>query len=1007
MCSSSWPSAGSRTSWNYDLTSYEAKRLLNLVEEPSAFEQSSVVSESKFTVVSEVTWKSSHPAQLESTTLSRANSDLSMYTPVRRRSIIQTPGVATRRESVSGRGKPNYRHSHPPTPSLSRQASFESNSSRVLSMPPRITDPESGPRVVTPVDGDYKTIGAFKLGSLRITNGAVSPVPSAEFDRETSTDSSKPVASPKNLDYFSSTQKLAASLDESPPGRAARGPDLIAPKPVAPLVSPITTSFGSIGVASRSDRRREPSSAGAELGAEYLAELSVSPLSVEERPSLQTTSKQTAVEDQLFEDEGQLEFSSAEVLDVRRDPSAKPDSDSLRASTTTQSDRSFSRSDSGFISSPTSDASHKPLSKADSGYSSNVSLRSLRSSSKPAVPEKDYAPSIAEHSVKSPRADSFYLELSLPSPTIVAPELMAAPAPPDRKAPPPPPKDLPPRSPAPRTWSLSSMSAWESTPINSPGLNIPGSPNTVKRKPVPSPINSHYSRESTSWLKSAGTTPRSPLSPLSPVSVKSDGSGSALSIGSGSQRPGKLQRLLSLNNHTKGPPTVHATHVEEKADIPSVPQHIEEKLREHTGLFPLSTKRLALKAQRSKDTLKTIFSVGSLEIHSLDSHVSDSDDDAQAEGKDHHRKHGFLSQALRKPIVRKPVPVRKETDSKKKAKDEAAPENILEVEAELTTYSSINNSLGNNPYDAAFMAMRDERDKYFAPTGRTMSMTAQLERSLEMRMAVTKAYSTTTETPVLSPGLPSPNFPEMFPAKKTKTPPPVSMRTQRRPRSLRVPPPLRPQSTPPVRPSLSRQDSDDSIQSYLSYQKLLDDDDDATSMKSPPAIPPMHPRRSIMMLQQQDVRSPRSARPPTQDRQSSSGPRRNSFDQSRSNSLSSQSFVGPHYPGPTQPHMQNVPGPRAAPPLRHRASHDGFSNQTRSWPGQQQLPHGYAKPSSDPWVSPQQSYANQPYAPPPYVPRGHYRNRSLGNRQVYPGQPPYRILHSYNSPAYRGVPIWG
>ncbi len=142
---SSWPPAGSRTSWNYDLTSYEAKRLLNLVEEPMSFEQNSAMSETKFTEVSEVTWKSSHPANPESTSLSRANSDLSLYTPVRRRSILQTPGVATRKNSNAGLSKPNYRHSHPPTPSLSRRTSFESNSSRVLSMPPRLTDPDSAP----------------------------------------------------------------------------------------------------------------------------------------------------------------------------------------------------------------------------------------------------------------------------------------------------------------------------------------------------------------------------------------------------------------------------------------------------------------------------------------------------------------------------------------------------------------------------------------------------------------------------------------------------------------------------------------------------------------------------------------------------------------------------------------------------------------------------------------------------------------------------------------------
>ncbi len=70
-------------SWNYDMSSYEAKRLLNLDEEPG-FRQTTVVSEIKTTVVAETVWKTSNPisSQPPSVTISRANSDLSLYTPV-------------------------------------------------------------------------------------------------------------------------------------------------------------------------------------------------------------------------------------------------------------------------------------------------------------------------------------------------------------------------------------------------------------------------------------------------------------------------------------------------------------------------------------------------------------------------------------------------------------------------------------------------------------------------------------------------------------------------------------------------------------------------------------------------------------------------------------------------------------------------------------------------------------------------------------------------------------
>ncbi len=512
---------------------------------------------------------------------------------------------------------------------------------------------------------------------------------------------------------------------------------------------------------------------------------------------------------------------------------------------------------------------------------------------------------------------------------------------------------------------------------------------------------------------------------MSPASAKSDGSASALSIGSGSQKPGKLQRLLSLTSLSKGPPTVHATHVEEKADIPSVPQEVEAKLHEHTGLFPITTKRLALKTQLSKDTLMTIFSVGSLEVHNIDpqpavSPLSDRDDTSSPEPKISSRRHTFqavpssIAHAaaavlpLRKPVARKPLPARK-AGKKEQYKDEAAAENILDVEAELTTYSMVNTSLGNNPYDAAFMAMNDEREAYFSPVGRSMSMTAQLERNLDVRMAATKTRAAAPELALLSPSLPSPAFSEIPPQKRSKTtPPPVTMNTQRRPIPLRVPPPLRPQSTPPIAQSLSRQGSRESIHGAPRKQSTPNREDTI----SPPAIPPMNPRRSLNL---QDPRSPQSPyRAPNWEVQTDHGSRRGSIDNSRSNSLTARSQASPAYP-PQQrpPNMQpNAQGPNAPRPLRHRASYDGYSNgQRQSWDGHTPQVNSHPKPSLDPWSNPHKGSAAQQWDQngryPPYVPRGHYRNRSMGNQQSHSRQPPYRILHSYNSPAYRGVPIWG
>ncbi len=79
------------------------------------------------------------------------------------------------------------------------------------------------------------------------------------------------------------------------------------------------------------------------------------------------------------------------------------------------------------------------------------------------------------------------------------------------------------------------------------------------------------------------------------------------------------------------------------------------------------------------------------------------------------------------------------------------------------------------------------------------------------------------------------------------------------------------------------------------------------------------------------------------------------------------------------------------------------------------MSNGYTAPpikqqSYDPWNQQQQGPTwqqwDQPSRQPPlqvHRGHGHHRNRSLG----YGNNPPYRILHSYNSPAYRNAPIWG
>lgn len=115
---------------------------------------------------------------------------MSLYAPVRRRSIIQTPGLATRRAGENDYSRrSSLRHSNPPTPVMTaraRQDSLDSNTARIMSLPPppKLLSPEIYQRVETPSDGEYKQLGAMAFGSLRITNGAASPIPSLDGDRQ-------------------------------------------------------------------------------------------------------------------------------------------------------------------------------------------------------------------------------------------------------------------------------------------------------------------------------------------------------------------------------------------------------------------------------------------------------------------------------------------------------------------------------------------------------------------------------------------------------------------------------------------------------------------------------------------------------------------------------------------------------------------------------------------------------------------------------------------------------
>lgn len=928
-------------SWNYNLTSYEAKRLLNLPEE-SGLERATVMSENRLPVVTETTWKSSNPSNPPSAPITRSSSDVSLYMPVRRRSIIQTPGVATRSISVHDNPLPklNFRHSHPASPALSRQQSFESYRSGVISMPPRLQDPDSVPRVVTPCDEQYRSIGTFKLGSLRITNGSPSPV-TPEVSRNRGTGGLTLGNTVTQDGYFSGAQTSEAGAASSIQNTSRSPPEPNQPQPTS--------------------------------------------------PALQTTSKVTALEDQLFEDETQPEYSSVEVLDVRLDPNAK----SSHADVDREKSSTVSRTDSGFESttSPSSEPAYKPLAKADSGYSSNVSLRSFHA--KPQLPQ----------------SQGLSIEIEALNPV-----------PPEREAPPPPvpPKDSPRQS-----------------PISQPNSSV-----AAAQKKRASASATRHVPVSIANLPSGDRGPASPESmPKTPGSAKSSRSSNsnlAMNKGETVLKPGRLQRFLSgTRRPAAAPPIIQTQHTPEQNAIPPVPREVQYKLHEHSGAFPSRPRRLALKPHSSMDTLKTIFSVGSIEA-SLDAVNSIQTGQPAAESE---TKEGLWKQTLhsvptsianvaahvipRKPISRKPVPARQEA--------------VIESD-ELSPVKAASNS-------PAGYSTNDSREDETRPVSRsrrlrerTKSLTLPRKQSMNLRSPTAAPGLNGSLTDLPTPPLPSPVAKAMAVETKARAFPPINPGT-RRPLSLRVPPPLRAQSSVS---SVSRKTSRESMQSYStshyptrkssvesfhSYSPSQPSIADGSVHSLSPSGATMDPRRLQSFRKYQgSPSSPYGS--PNWDVQNGRGLVRQGSQTfyttgSRRNSISSVHTDGGY--GVHRPSSSGWQNGTVTHPLRHRASYDGYSYQQRypQYGYPPSMSNGYTapmKPSYDPrsngqlnaaatWSRSQlDAAAGQWYQEggyPPYVPRGHYRNRSMGNRNGYGPNPPYRVLHSYNSPAYRNAPIWG
>jgi hypothetical protein len=981
----------SRSSLNYDLSSYEAKRLLNLVEE-LAFEDHSIASESQFqAAVSRRQSLSSYhrPAQpITEVALPRTSSDISLYTPMRRRSLL-TPGVATRPPpadlTVSFTTQP--RHSLPVAPA--RLDSLEAMGTGLLAVPRLSFDSNPTYRPHTPCDSEYKQTGAFKHGTLRITNGSPSPART-------------PAPEKTNESQVAETQGSYFRVEGREKGKQTLSNTGISDGSQCAAPRDLDTAASSAVPDDATSSAKEQ-----ENVAELLPELklAMTPISFGDMgpksPDLQTTSKHTAVEDLLFED-GPHE-DSAEALNVRIDPNAK--SNPARRSTTSEEEsHELSRSDSGIVVSPKSKGPHASLSKADSGYSSSVSVRSF--SLKRNGWEKDN--STRNIGIASPEASTFAkAEVSGDNATSLYPTNIAFPEASSQAAssdaPPPP---VPEKDQSAKAWKQKVASVHAS----GPSVLNDGSPSR----------------------KALVTGTPQPSNPASPVGASLSTTTSNLSISS-APRKGRIQRLL---NGARAPLTAQTTHpLEEGHNIPPVPQAAQAKLKERTLSSPDESESVPLRTNNQAHVLEVTASSETRVVeHQVAAQGSaDGSTSRIGQNKTLNRKASFTIHAISSTISRAASSVIGKNPITWKPTLGKAKQELPDVAASTPVDNLVVESKqgwqGGRTMNLNAVVTLDDGTGYRSPAftaGRSRSLSTSVDGPSSV------AYYDTPRDNASYRG--EQHISAMYRLPSTsqyavsKTPPPISMRT-RNIGHLRVPPPIRPRSTPPVRPAaptVARKRSRDGIQSYPPNTNMDIDYTDTSrrsSLESSYSYSTAQTRRLINMQTQAfipnatrlsgygpqpgEYRVPNSAFLP---QNGSVLPQQPSYDHSRHSSMVSHTSQqsAPSFRQP-RPHAQLQDQSK----LRHRSSYDGHSLQTQEYYGRDNgpypsLPHTNGQPHVsyvDNYLKtlPISQQAGQYQLKPQSGSQGHYRHNSFDQ---YRPAGPYRVLHSYNSPSYRHAPIW-
>lgn len=686
----------------------------------------------------------------------RTNSDTDLYAPIRRRSLLQH-GVATRNSWTEDESKK----------SLLSQAHAQSDLQSYYykptkPIPSKVATPKSednlpGRRVATPNDLDYGHIGAYKLGSLRITNGTASPTPSVE----------RPVTM-SGRNENTTTEESRGSAQGHRHGLSQRSntisvlPEIVKPPWITRAESPLRQEYVEEYVEEERDDALainthlplpefsqfkftdavSPTSS-LDLARDYMNDLARSPFSFEESPPaspiLEATSKHMAVEDDLFEPEP----GTPEIPKVRGHESF--DSGYPAEVVNSQDDRK--------VRGPR-ELTPKPLAKADSGYSSNVSLRSFKGSHPPSIPVKEapptppkpvrvpsstYSVSSSSYSVNSEK--TIRPQRSLPA----LPNEDNVPAQSSGQPPPIPPKNSDARD-------YAKLTPDASLPSKLPEQNRSSGQSSPRA--VVKPQQKHGRSQSIPNIPSVARMAQYEYKPnYSPTSSEIPTSTSS-SASTSKWRPRSKSRSQSM----LPPPPIPVFTVQafrtpsEQLRIPPVSAEAARRLEKRVDAFPVAcfpnTERGSPNMRRtaSKETLGTIFSVGSAEwkeeltYSRLQSSlpavpVHESIPEVPTPDPIPNRRHTFQPLAPQSP-PRKAV---RQSLQPSPRSNPALEQKIQEdFEMQITSLDNISSSLGRSPYDLAISPTPDTKRKQQA---RAKSMTAQFEADAAARFVRARTTS--------------------------------------------------------------------------------------------------------------------------------------------------------------------------------------------------------------------------------------------------------------------------